>query len=36
MKAAVDTAAGKVPVYLDFEAPMAKLGEELIRYERPR
>lgn len=30
MKAAVVTAAGKVPVYRDFEAPFAKSGEELI------
>lgn len=30
MKAAVVTAAGKVPVYGDFEAPIAKSGEELI------
>lgn len=30
MKAAVVTAAGKVPAYGDFEAPIAKPGEELI------
>jgi NADPH:quinone reductase-like Zn-dependent oxidoreductase len=30
MRAAVVTAAGKVPVYGDFEAPIAKPGEELI------
>jgi NADPH:quinone reductase-like Zn-dependent oxidoreductase len=30
MKAAVVMAAGKAPVYAEFEAPMAKAGEELI------
>jgi NADPH:quinone reductase-like Zn-dependent oxidoreductase len=30
MKAAVITAAGKAPVYADFEAPVAKSGVELI------
>jgi NADPH:quinone reductase-like Zn-dependent oxidoreductase len=30
MKAAVVTAAGKVPVYGDFEVPIAKAGEEMI------
>jgi NADPH:quinone reductase-like Zn-dependent oxidoreductase len=30
MKAAVVTAAGKTPVYGDFDTPMAKMGEELI------
>lgn len=30
MKAAVVTAPGKVPIYGDFEAPIAKPGEELI------
>ena len=30
MKAAVVTAAGKAPVYGEFEAPIAKAGEELI------
>jgi NADPH:quinone reductase-like Zn-dependent oxidoreductase len=30
MKAAVVTAAGKTPVYGDFEAPIAKAGEELV------
>ncbi len=30
MKAAVVTAAGKTPIYADFETPVAKAGEELI------
>lgn len=30
MKAAVVTAAGKTPVYGDFDTPRAKTGEELI------
>jgi NADPH:quinone reductase-like Zn-dependent oxidoreductase len=30
MKAAIVTAAGKAPVYGEFEAPVAKAGEELI------
>ncbi|MEI9980475.1 MAG: zinc-binding alcohol dehydrogenase family protein [Edaphobacter sp.] len=30
MKAAIVTAAGKVPVYGDFDTPIAKVGEELI------
>ena len=30
MKAAIVTAAGKTPVYADFETPIAKEGEELI------
>ncbi len=30
MKAAVVTAAGKTPAYLDFDTPVAKEGEELI------
>src|ERR1700722_19045282 len=30
MRAAVVTAAGKAPVYADFETPTAKAGEELI------
>jgi NADPH:quinone reductase-like Zn-dependent oxidoreductase len=30
MKAAVVTAAGKAPVYGDFDTPVAKAGEELI------
>ena len=30
MKAAIVTAPGKVPIYGDFEAPIAKPGEELI------
>jgi NADPH:quinone reductase-like Zn-dependent oxidoreductase len=31
MKAAIVTAAGKTPIYGDFETPVAKEGEELIR-----
>jgi len=31
MKAAVVTGAGKVPVYAEFEMPVAKAGEELIQ-----
>ena len=30
MKAAVVTAAGKIPIYGDFPTPTAKAGEELI------
>jgi hypothetical protein len=30
MKAAVVTAAGKSPIYGDFDAPIAKTGEEVI------
>ena len=30
MKAAIVTAAGKTPVYGDFETPVAKAGEEII------
>ena len=30
MKAAVVTAAGKTPIYGDFDTPIAKAGEELI------
>ncbi len=30
MKAAVMTAAGRAPVYTEFETPIAKPGEELV------